>query len=343
MSNLAHAREIEDNSVSFAFVDSRSNPAWHSAANKVWNSDEETPTISQIMDSAHLSNWNLRLEDVAPAFPNHNFISNSHLVVRDNPFNAGETDVLSVVGSRYKVVQNEELFAFAQNLHDSNPDVKIDSAGSFKNGRVVFGTWTVPNTLILDPNGANDQTNLYLVVYTSHDGSVAVQAAITPVRVRCQNTLNFAMSRAKQSFKIRHTATAEGKIASAREALGLSVAYFDEFSKQANELFTREVTNAEFSKIINTLYPKPELDKKGSLTKWENKVVLLDELYHNSPTNANIKGTAWGVVNALTERLDYFRTARKGGESLTYSASGFDPVITAEKNKIVKQVLALTA
>jgi phage/plasmid-like protein (TIGR03299 family) len=344
MTNLAHAKEIADNSVTFSLVDSRSNPAWHSAANQVWNTDEETPSISQIMDSAHLSNWDIRLENVSDYVTKHNFITDSFLVVRDNPFNAGETDVLSVVGSRYKVVQNEDLFAFAQNLHDSNPDVKIDSAGSFKNGRVVFGSWSVPSTLVLDPKGANDTTNLYLVVYTSHDGSVAVQAAITPVRVRCQNTLNFAMKRAKQSFKIRHTATADGKIAAAREALGLSVAYFDEFSKQAHELFEREVTDAQFSKIIKELYPKPEMDKKGSLTKWENKVVLLDELYHNSPTNANIKGTAWGVVNALTERLDYYRTARKGnGESLAYSASGFDPVLTAEKNKIVKQVLALTA
>jgi phage/plasmid-like protein (TIGR03299 family) len=343
MSNLAHAKEIADQSVTFSLVDSRSNPAWHSAANHVWNKDETQPTISQIMDSAKLSNWNVRLEPISELATNHNFLSESFLVVRDNPFVENQTDVLSVVGSRYKEVQNEDLFAFAENLHDSNPEVTVDSAGSFKNGRVVFGTWNVPQTLVLDPKGANDQTNLYLVVYTSHDGSVAVQAAITPVRVRCQNTLNFAMSRAKQSFKIRHTQTVDGKIAQAREALNLSVAYMDEFSKQANELFTREVTNAKFSEIINKLYPKPESDKKGSLKKWENKVVLLDELYHNSETNANIKGTAWGVVNALTERLDYFRTARKGGESLIYSASGFDPVITAEKNKIVKQVLALTA
>ena len=343
MSNLAHAKEIADKSVTFTLVDSRSNPAWHSAANKVWDKDSETPTISEIMDSAKLSNWNVRLEPISELAPNHNFLTESFLVVRDNPFEAGNTDVLSVVGSRYKEVQNEDLFAFAENLHDSNPDVKIDSAGSFKNGRVVFGSWNVPSTLVLDPKGANDKTNLYLVVYTSHDGSVAVQAAITPVRVRCQNTLNFAMKSAKQSFKIRHTQTVDGKIAQAREALNLSVAYMDEFSKQANLLFEREVSDKKFSEIINKLYPKPDTDKKGSFTKWENKVVLLDELYHNSETNANIKGTAWGVVNALTERLDYFRTARKGGESLIYSASGFDPVITAEKNKIVKQVLALTA
>jgi hypothetical protein len=152
------------------------------------------------------------------------------------------------------------------------------------------------------------------------------------------------MKQAKQSFKIRHTQTADGKILAAREALGLSVAYFDEFSKEAELLFNREVTDKKFSQIINAIYPKPEQDKKGALKKWENKVVLLDELYHNSKTNENIKGTAWGALNAFTERLDYFRTARNGNtESLNAGASGFDPVLTAEKNKIKKQILALTA
>ena len=343
MQNTAHKSEVESGEVSFVLADSRSKPAWHSFANHVWDADSETPSISQIMDSAKLSNWNVRLEPVADLVPTYNMVSDSYLVVRDNPYNDGEKDVLATVGSRYKEVQNEDLFAFAQNLHDSNPDVKVDAAGSLKGGRVVFGSWSVPNTLVLDPKGANDKTNLYLIVWTSHDGSVAVQSAITPVRVRCQNTLNFAMKRAKQSFKIRHTQTVDGKIAAAREALGLSVAYFDEFSAQANELFKREVTDAQFSKIVNALYPKPDKDAKGSIKKWENKVLLVDELYHNADTNANIKGTAWGVVNALTERLDYYRTARKGGDSLMAGASGFDPVLTAEKNKIVKQVLSLTA
>ncbi len=196
--------------------------------------------------------------------------------------------------------------------------------------------------MVPDPQGANDETKLYLIVWTSHDGSVAVQAAVTPVRVVCQNTLNLAMKNAKQSFKIRHTQTADGKILAAREALGLSVAYFDEFSKQANGLFESQINDKQFSDLIRNLYPKPEKDAKGALKKWENKVVLIDELYHNSPTNAGIKGTKWGALNALTERLDYFRSARKGNtESLSASASGFDPVITAEKNKILKAVLAI--
>ena len=109
-----------------------------------------------------------------------------------------------------------------------------------------------------------------------------------------------------------YTQTAEGKIQVARETLGLTFGYFDEFEKQAQELFKQEITDAEFSKLIRTIYPKPEESaSKLAKTKWENKVILVDDLYFNSPTNANIKGTKWGAFNALTERLDYFRPTRK--------------------------------
>jgi phage/plasmid-like protein (TIGR03299 family) len=237
-------------------------------------------------------------------------------------------------------VQNEELFAFADAIHDANADCRWESAGSLKKGKVVFGTVDIPRTMVLDPQGANDETKLYLIVWTSHDGSVAVQAAVTPVRVVCQNTLNLAMRNAKQSFKIRHTQSVEGRIQVARETLGLALGYFDEFEKEAQALYSQSITDKQFSDLIKTIYPKPEKDSKGALKKWENKVVLLDDLYHNSPTNATIKGTKWGAFNALTERLDYYRTARGNSESLMAGASGFDPVLTAEKNKIKKLVSA---
>ena len=337
--NMAHEKEINAGSASLA-VNLRTNPAWHSFANKVFNQDEPV-TTKQMLDGAKLSNWNITLEPVSDLLPaNYDSVGENYLVTRNDPYNDGKKNVLSVVGSRYKEVQNEDLFAFADNIHDGNPDVYWESAGSLKNGRLVYGSLSVPRTMILDPNGANDETKLYLIVYTSHDGSVAVQSAITPVRVMCQNTLNLAMRKAKQSFKIRHTQTVDGKIAAAREALGLTFNYMDEFEKQAQELFALEVNNEKFSEIINKMYPKPEKDAKGSIKKWENKIITIDDLY-NAPHNANIRNTAWGVVNTLTERLDYHRTARKAGDSLMAGASGFDPVVTAEKNKIVKQVLAL--
>ena len=331
---MAHNLETNGDEVAFAL---RGTPAWHNLANRIFSQDEDV-TTQMMLDESKLSNWNVRLAPVTDHIPAEwNDSSGAQYVIRTNPFNGG-TDVLSVVGSRYKVVQNEDLFSFADQIHDADPNCRWESAGSLKNGKVVFGTVDIPRTMVLDPQGANDQTKLYLIVWTSHDGSVAVQAAITPVRVVCQNTLNLAMRNAKQSFKIRHTQTAEGKIQVARETLGLTLGYFDEFEKQAQELFKQEITDKQFHDIVKAVYPKPADDaSKVAITKWENKVILLDDLYFNSPTNENIKGTKWGAFNALTERLDYFRSTRSNSsESKWASASGFDPVITAEKNKILQ-------
>ena len=334
--SMAHNLETNGNDVAFAL---RGKPAWHNLANRIFNQDEDVSTQT-MLDEAKLSNWNVRLSPLTDYIPEtFNDVSENSLVLRTNPFNGG-TDVLATVGKRYHVLQNEELFAFADNIHDANPECRWESAGSLKKGKVVFGTVDIPRTMVLDPQGANDQTKLYLIVWTSHDGSVAVQAAITPVRVVCQNTLNLAMNNAKQSFKIRHTQTAEGKIQVARETLGLDLGYFDDFEKEAQALFAESVNDKQFLDIVKTIYPKPAEDSsKLAQTKWDNKVVMINELYHNSPTNANIKGTKWGVFSALTERLDYFRSSRKSNpESKWASASGFDPIITAEKNKILQIV-----
>ena len=333
---MAHALEEMNGEVAFAL---RGEPAWHGLANVLFDKDEHINTTS-MLDSAKLSNWNIQLEEIENP-TNYRSHKSSYYVTRTNPFDNG-TDILGVVGEKYKVVQNESLFEFGDNLLDGG--ASWESAGSIKNGTVVFGSLVIPKEFTLDPDGANDKTKTYLLVHTSHDGSVAVQASITPVRVVCQNTLNLALGSVKQSFKLRHTATVEGKIQVAREALGLTFRYMDDFEKEAKALFETAVTDLEFNKIITAIYPKPdELNKQGT-TVWANKIDLVNDIYFKSPTQENIKGTAWGVFNALTERLDYFRGERKAknsSQNRLINASGFDAMTNAERNKLFRQVKEL--
>ena len=329
---MAHALEEMNGEVAFAL---RGAPAWHNLANVLFDKDEHINTQT-MLDSAKLSNWNVRLEEIEnpEGYRSH---KSAHRVVRTNPFDNG-TDILGVVGERYQVVQNEGLFEFGDNLLDGG--ASWESAGSIKHGTVVFGSLVIPKEFTLDPNGANDKTTTYLLVHTSHDGSVALQASITPVRVVCQNTLNLALGSVKQSFKIRHTQTAEGKIAVAREALGLANHYLDEFDLLAKEMISKEITQAKFDEIVLKAYPMPTKDSKGSMKKWADKIDLIQSIYVGDYNNT-ISGTAWGALNALTERLDWYRNARgTNNESIYASASGFDPVINAEKNRLMNLVLA---
>lgn len=333
---MAHALEMQDGEVAFAL---RGAPAWHGLANVLFDKDEHI-TTNTMLDSAKLSNWDIQLLEVDNPVGYNNDKTN-YFVTRTNPFGNGK-DVLGIVGEKYKVVQNEQLFEFGDNLLDGG--ASWESAGSIKGGRLVFGSLVIPKEFTLDPEGANDTTKTYLLVHTSHDGSVSLQASITPVRVVCQNTLNLALGAVKQSFKLRHTQSIDGKIQVAREALGLTFQYMDNFEAEAKALFETSVNDKQFYDIITTIYPKPDKDRKAQLTKWDNNISLINDIYFDSPTQENIKGNAWGVFNALTERLDYFGMTRKGekGQEIKFAnASGFDAMRNANKNKLFRQVKQL--
>ena len=328
---MAHELETQNGVASFA---SFREPAWHNLGT-VFDTEKNT---NEMLVAANLNNWNVRLEDLE--IPS-SLVSDKQYqyVVRTNPTDKSQTDVLGIVGERYVPLQNEDLFSFGDNILDGGG--RWETAGSIRGGRVVFGSLALERETVLDPNGVADVVKTYLLINTSHDGSIAIQASITPVRVVCANTLNVALNRTrkkdgvKQSFKIRHTQTAEGKITVARQALGMANSYMDEFDKMAHAMIAKEISAKDFNDIILAAYPKPDLDTKGAVKKWENKVDMINDIY-TGEFNGMISGNAWGAFNALTERLDWYRSARGGNsESMFAAASGFDPAINAEKNRLL--------
>jgi phage/plasmid-like protein (TIGR03299 family) len=331
---MAHELETQNGVASFA---SFREPAWHGLGT-VFTEEKNT---NEMLVAANLNNWNVRLEDMP--IPSHLTSDKQYqYVVRTNPTDNTQTDVLGVVGERYHVLQNEDLFSFGDNILDGGG--RWETAGSLKGGRQVFGSLALERETVLDPNGVADVVKTYLLINTSHDGSIAIQASITPVRVVCANTLNVALNRTrkkdgvKQSFKIRHTQTANGKVQIARQTLGLANAYMNEFDKMAHAMIAKEITAQDFYNIILAAYPKPEKDARGSLKKWETKVDLINDIY-TGEFNGMIAGNAWGAFNALTERIDWYRSSRGGSnENILSAASGFDPATNAEKNRLLNVV-----
>jgi phage/plasmid-like protein (TIGR03299 family) len=337
---MAHELEIDSVTGKATFASLRE-PAWHGLGTTF----ENEVTTKEMLELASLDNWNVRLEEI-PLPEGFTADKTNYFVARSNPFDKKQTDILGVVGERYKTLQNEDLFSFGDNLLDGGG--RWETAGSIKGGRQVFGSIALERETVLDEQGVGDKVKTYLLVNTSHDGSVAIQASITPVRVVCANTLNLALGggvgrnrSVKQSFKIRHTQTVNGRIAAAREALGLANQYMDEFDKMAKELIEVEITKAQFDKIVQTAYPMPDKDAKGAMSKWQTKLELIEDIYQGE-FNHMIAGTAWGALNAMTERLDWYRSARKGNnEPMLVAASGFDPMTNAEKNRLFGVVKTL--
>jgi phage/plasmid-like protein (TIGR03299 family) len=328
-----HALEtnVSVNGFQAAFA-SRAEPAWHMLGT-VFDKDKVVST-AEMLKLAHLNGWNVHLSSLGELIPDMAVTEGLNAVVRTNPWDAKQEDVLAVVGSKYKVFQNEDAFAFGDNLLDGGG--QWETAGSIRGGRTVFGSLSIGEGITI---GGTDAVNKYLLIHTSHDGSSGLQASVTPVRVVCQNTLNFALQKVTQSFKIRHTANMAGKVATAKEALKIANTYFDAFQVEAEALIATSVTNAKFEQLIEAVYPAPDKDgAKVALTKYSNKKDLLFDLWNVDgavDTISGVEETAWGALNVFTELQDWYRSPRSGNAAAAVSAaSGFDPVLNAEKNRI---------
>lgn len=307
---------------------------WSNIARVIFDPNE-TVTTNDMLSRAGLANWNVRTAPVL--YPDGvTSIDKSFYVLRDTELGVQN---MAIVGDKYRVYQNEELLSFGDNLLDGG--AKWESAGFFRGGRTIFGALTLDHKMVLDPSGANDVTETYLLVTTSHDGSSSIRACVTPVRVYCQNTLTLAIKKATQSWAVRHTQGTSGRIEEARQALKLTFDYMERFESVAQELFQTSITDAQFDKAFETVYPKPA-DDTGAKTTWQKKFDITRGLYLSASHNANIYGTAWGALNAMTERIDWFRNGDKPmTEGLSASASGLETSVQQEKTRILEAVQAL--
>ena len=96
--------------------------------------------------------------------------------------------MLGIVGERYRIVQNHEAFTFIDQLLGSS--IHFETAGSLHGGRRVWVLATLPDHVEV----GGDAVRPYVLLMNSHDGSTAVVAATTPIRVVCQNTLNWGLA-----------------------------------------------------------------------------------------------------------------------------------------------------
>lgn len=122
---------------------------------------------------------------------------------------------LGVVSDHYGIVQNERAFEFIDTLCSGGKENTpvIECAGVLGQGERVFITAKFPEQIILDNKG-DDRVEMYVVFTTSHDGTGAVNCMVTPIRVVCNNTLNYALGRGGNAGKIslRHTSGVNNRL-----------------------------------------------------------------------------------------------------------------------------------
>jgi phage/plasmid-like protein (TIGR03299 family) len=301
---MAHDIETFDDGTA-AFVTARQD-AWH----QLGTVTTDCLTAEEVMTTARLGGWNVRLlpltaTEITDQGVDTLEVPDHYATARTHP-NTGRTDILSVVGSDYTVVQNEEHCELLNLLVDE-AGAHFETAGSLRAGRETFVTMKLPQSIRI---AGTDEVELYLAAMSSHDGSTAWRVTVTPVRIVCANTQRLALARAKATYAIRHTRSARSKIAEAREALGIVWTYCDAFETAAEHLIQQTLTDGEFSQIITTLWPyDPDQERKRAETNRVRRTTSLHQLFAEADTNQAIRGTRWAGLQAITEYLDHHAPA----------------------------------
>lgn len=244
----------------------------------------------------------------------------------------GAPTFYGTVGARYGVVQDADAFSVFDGF-------RAETMGSLYDGRKTFATFALDRETVLDPNGVADVVKVYGLAVNSHDGTKPLMWQTTPTRVVCANTLAVAMGNRSQVQNIRHTRSAADRIQEHAEIYRASLDYMDEFDRIAAELFAAQFTDKQYVNAFTSLFPEPEADVKGALTKWENKRDTFMQAWNGAP-NAGIKGTAWGAWNALTEANQWGRSERdgeRGADAFTAAGMGLD----GPTNKFRQDTLSL--
>lgn len=217
---------------------------------------------------------------------------------------------LGVVGEVYTVIQNHEAFGFLNALVDES-GATIETAGSLLGGSQVFVTVKMPKTIMLA--GGQDEVEFYLVATTSHDGSLAFTAAVTPIRVVCKNTQRLALDRAVSTWRLKHTTNVTGKVQQAREALGLTFRYQEEYERAARDLVESKINEREVDAFLERLFPYQPKSSILQLTRVDQTREEVKALYH-APTQDNARGTRWAAYSAVTEWADWAKPVRAKGK-----------------------------
>lgn len=210
--------------------------------------------------------------------------------------NGGE---LGIVSPQYKIVQPAEVIEFFRDLTESHGFV-METAGSLDEGRKA---WALARTGQEFRLMGQDEVKAYVLLATSFDGTLATRAQFTSVRVVCNNTLQISLAK-KSGLAISHSTSFDAS--KVKFELGLLGSAFGEFESQAGLLAQRKVSRKEaMAFILSIMAPDEVLDdlstRKANIVR--NVMLNFEQGMGSGMTAAN--GTAWGLVNAVTQYVDH--------------------------------------
>ena len=230
---------------------------------------------------------------------------------------------LGIVSDKYGIVQNEDAFKFVDmfcsgKFADRDNTPLIETCGVFGNGERVFVTAKFPEPIVLDAR-RDDLIDMYVVFTTSHDGTGSVRCLVTPVRVVCNNTLNWAMKNNIGRISFRHSSKVmdrldllnEENAEFAYKALNVYETYANGLKESFDHLRNIRLSERDLDNIIAQVVLLPNAAKafmqshniydEEIKTRGRNIFLGVKECLENGiGQEGQERGTAMWLMNGLT-------------------------------------------
>ena len=307
---------------------------FNGVAEMAYNGERPWHGLGQsVSDGASIEQWlqEARMEWEIKQSPVHFMNGSLHTFPQHQVLYRSDSNApLSVVSDRYKVVQPREMLEFFRSLVE-NEGFTIETVGSLKGGRRI---WALAETHIADEVGSGDKIKAYLLLITSCDGSLATTAKFVSTRVVCWNTQGVALGENGLEVKVRHNTVFDPNVVKGKMGL-IGRKAFGDFMENMRGLSKAKISMLDAGRIIGSLLPTPAGEKSVEEGKGFKTIMGLfqgNALGHSLP---GVSGTAWGLLNAVTEYTDHHIRARNPENRLDSSWFGVGSNLKAATEELL--------
>lgn len=225
--------------------------------------------------------------------------------------------VLGVVGERYRPLQNRDALALCDAITDSGSAHWL-GAGSTRSGARVFALMQLDREIRIG-NAEGEDVLPLLLLRNGHDGGLSVTISVAPFRLACLNGMLLPLENTTRTWRARHTSQLEGKLDEARRALGLAWRYYDQLEHTAAQLLHTRISGRDFERFLTRLLPLPTNDDASNggrrVRHIERVRDAIRATYTSAPDLDNVRGTAWGALQAACAYIDHTQPVRGGGRT----------------------------
>ena len=264
---------------------------------------KEAPTSAMAIKQAGLD-WNVEVRPCLTEINGQTFeFPDKKVVVRTS-----DNQPLSVVGNRWKPIQNTSAFSFFDPFIEDGL-CEYETAGFVNDGEKIF----IVAKIKADPMEVikGDIVNSYIVMTNTHSNAQSSWAVFTNIRFICSNVLP-AIMREEDKSSARHQGDTLKNIQQLRNIIDIRQRTFSSTLEQYQLLASKSMTGNMVDEYLDrVLAVKPSKLILSADSKPSNKVTKsrIKELIDTGKgvEIPGVRGTYWGVMNSVIEYLNHHK------------------------------------